>query len=285
MKERQTIIYIMSNQRSGSTLIENILSKSPQIVSVGETYLLGGYIHKIGPGGTWDWNCSCGSSLEECDFWKKIYRNLNISNPKEITNTKINYPKRKDKNHQKEVNEKVVSLMNQIYTAVFETTNCNVLVDSSKEAFHGTSLYQNSPFNFKFIHLRRDLRAVTISKQKWRKKKGEKDISLLKILLANYLHRLKCRFMLRNVRKKDIFNLNYEDFFENPQQILDDMSTFFGFDPYKIPEFMELDDDHTIAGTLNRFKKRKIKYDAGWLDIAKKRPLINALGFILNKIG
>ncbi len=275
----------MSNQRSGSTLIENILSKSSQIVSVGETYLLGGYIHKIGPGGTWDWNCSCGSSLEECDFWKKIYRNLNISNPKEITNTKINYPMGKYKSHQEEVNEKAVSLMNKIYTAVFETTNCNILVDPSKEPFHGTSLYQNSPFNFKFIYLKRDLRAVTLSKQKWRKKYGEKDISYLKMLLANYLHRLKCKFMLRNVKKKDVFNLNYEDFFKNPQQTLDDMSKFFGFDHLQDSEFMELDNDHTIAGTLNRFKKRKIEYDAGWLNIAKKRPLINALGSILNRIG
>jgi len=285
MKDRQTIIYIMSNERSGSTLIENILSKSPQIVSVGETYLLGGYIHKVGPGFTWDWNCSCGNSLMECDFWNKIYRHLNIPDPREIKNTKIIYPKRKDKDYQKLKNEEVVSLMNQIYEAVFENTNCSIVVDSSKKAFHGTSLYQNSPYNFKFIYLRRDLRAVTFSKQKWRKRYGAKDISLFKLLIANYLQRLWCKFMLRKVDKKDVFYLNYEDFFENPQQILDDMSKFFGFDHYKMPKFMELVDDHTIAGTPNRFEKRKIKYDAGWLSTAKKRPLINALGVILNKIG
>jgi hypothetical protein len=285
MKERQTIIYIMSNERSGSTLIENILSKSSQMVSVGETYLLGGYIHKTGPGSTWDWNCSCGESLLECDFWNKIYRNLNILNPQKITNTKIVYPKRKDKEKQKSENSKVVSLINGMYTAVFETTNCTMLIDSSKKAFHGVSLYKNSPFNFKFIYLKRDLRAVTFSKQKWRKKYGEKDISLLKLLLANYSHRLWCRLMLWKIKKKDVFKINYEDFFENPQQILNNMSQFFDFDAYEMPEFMELVDDHTIAGTPNRFEKRKIKYDAGWLSIAKKRPFINILGFILNKIG
>lgn len=285
MKDRQTIIYIMSNERSGSTLIENILTKSSQIVSVGETYLLGGYIHKVGPGFSWDWNCSCGKSLMECEFWNKIYGLLNISDPLEIENTKIIYPKRKNKDEQKSKNDEVASLMNRIYGAVFETTNCDIVVDSSKKAFHGASLYQDSPYNFKFIYLKRDLRAVTFSKQKWRKKYGAKDISLLKLLIANYVHRLWCWFVLRKIDKKDVFYLKYEDFFERPQQTLDDMSKFFGFHPYKMPEFMELMDDHTIAGTPNRFEKRKIQYDAKWLSNAKKRPFINALGLILNKIG
>ncbi|MFD2587067.1 sulfotransferase [Croceitalea marina] len=285
MEERKTIIYIMSNERSGSTLIENILSKSSQIVSVGETYLLSGYIHKIGPGSTWDWNCSCGDSLLECDFWNKVYRKLNILNPLDITNTKIVYPKWKNKDKQKSDNFRAVSLMNQIYNAVFETTNCNILVDSSKKPFHGKSLYKNSPFNFKFIYLKRDLRAVSISKQKWWKRYGREHISLLSFLKSNYKHRLKCWLMLKKVRKEDIFYLKYEDFFVSPQKALDDMSNFFGFDAFEMPKFMELNNDHTIAGTLNRFKKREIKYDNRWHDISKKRPLFNFLGYMLNKIG
>lgn len=285
MKERQTIIYILSNQRSGSTLIENILSKSSQMVSVGESYLLGSYIQKIGPGSAWDWNCSCGSSLVDCDFWKKVYAKLKISNPKEINNTKIMYPTGKEAVHQKIRNKEVVTLMNKIYGAVFEITNCEVLVDSSKEAFYGTTLYQDSPYNFKFIHLRRDLRAVTLSKQKWRKKYNKKHVGLIKLLLANYVHRLKCKYMLRNVQKKDIFNLNYEDFFLNPQYSLDEMSHFFGFDSFSMPDYMELQNDHTVAGTPNRFQKRKIQYDNQWEQGAKKFPLFNILGTILNKLG
>ncbi|MDT0607821.1 sulfotransferase [Croceitalea rosinachiae] len=285
MKERPTIIYIMSNQRSGSTLIENVLSKSSQIVSLGEAALLSGHIHKTGPGSNWDWNCSCGESLLECDFWNKIYRKLEISDPREITNTRIDNPKGEDKAKQKSNNDKVKALMNQIYKAVFETTKCNVLVDSSKEAFHGTSLYQNSPFNFKFIYLRRDLRAVSISKQKWWKRYGGEDKSLLRFLLSNYLHRMRYSSMLRSVKKEDIYYLKYEEFFDNPQKILDEMSNFFGFDAYEMPEYMELNNDHTIAGTPNRFEKRKIKYDDQWHSTAKKLPLFNALGYILNKIG
>lgn len=285
MKERQTIIYIMSNQRSGSTLIENILSKSSQIVSIGESYLLGGHIHKIGPGGAWDWNCSCGSSLEDCDFWRKVYRELKISKPNEIMNTKILYPKGEDKNLIIEENNKVILLMNRIYRAVFNITSSSVLIDSSKEAFYGTSLYKNSPYNFKFIYLKRDLRAVSISRNKWRKKYKKEDLGLFKLLLSNYLHRINCWYMLRRVNKNDVFILNYEDFFKSPQQILNNMSDFFGFDSFDIPEYMELNNDHTIAGTPNRFEKRKIKYDDSWYSIAKEHPFFNFLGYLLNKIG
>lgn len=285
MKEKQTIIYILSNQRSGSTLIENILSKSSQMVSLGESFLMGGHIQKTGPGGAWDWNCSCGASMEECDFWRKVYQKLHISDPKKITNTQIINPKGKDADYQKKMNKEAKSLMNRIYAQVFEITNCSILIDSSKEAFYGTSLYKDSPYNFKFIHLRRDLRAVSISRDKWRKKYGKKDMRLLKLLVSNYLHRLNSRFMLRKVKKKDVFDLNYEEFFQNPQQTLDDMSKFFGFDSYEIPKYMELNNDHTIAGTPNRFRKTEIKYDDRWHGIAKKNPIFNSLGYIFNKIG
>ena len=259
MKERRTIIYIMSNQRSGSTLIENVLSKSSQIVSVGEVSLLSGHIHRVGPGKNWDWNCSCGESLAECGFWNKVYKKLPISDPLEIKNTRISIPAKNNKIKQSKINEEAKIIMNKIYASVFETTNNRFLVDSSKDAFHGISMYLNSPFDFKFIYLRRDLRAVSISKHKWWKRYIGEDKSLLRLLLSNYLHRMRYASLLRKVKKEDIYYMKYEDFFKNPQKILNEMSDFFGFNSFQMPEFMELNNDHTIAGTPNRFKKTKIK--------------------------
>lgn len=286
MKEKQSIIYIMSNQRSGSTLIENILSKSSETVSVGESFLLGGYIHRTGPGKVFDWRCSCGETLEECEFWNKVYDELGIDHAREIKSTKIVDPNNREAlPNQKEVNVEVATLMNNIYKAIFKITGKRVLIDSSKEAFNGLSLYRNSPYNFKFIYLKRDLRAVTISKQNWRKKYGKKDIGFIKMLLANYLHRLKCKLILLKVNKNHVFKLKYEDFFKDPQQTLNEMSIFFGFVPFTVPEYMEPSEDHTIAGTPNRTEKRKIQYDDRWYSVAKKKPFFNMLGSLLNKIG
>ena len=286
MKAKQSIIYIMSNQRSGSTLIENILSKSSEIVSIGESFLLGGYIHREGPGKVFDWRCSCGATLVECEFWNKVYGELGITHASEINNTKIVDPNSRDAlPDQKELNVEARLLKNRIYSAIFKITGSRVLIDSSKEAFNGLYLYHNSPYNFKFIYLKRDLRAVTISKHNWRTKYNKKDVGMIKLLLANYLHRVKCKIILSKIDKKDVFNLNYEDFFEDPQQALNKMSLFFGFKPFNVPEYMELSDDHTIAGTPNRIQKRKIQYDDRWHAVSKKKVLFNALGYLLNKIG
>jgi len=285
MKGKATVIYILSNQRSGSTLLENILSKSPQMTSVGELFLLDGHIHKRGPGYAWDWNCSCDKSFTECDFWDKVFEKLQINDPKEIQNTKILPPNGKNSKSIKSTNDETKSLINKIYAAVSKISGNNIIVDSSKEPFNGTNLYFNSPYNFKFIYLKRDLRAVTISKYKWRKKDGKKKVGHLKLLLANYHHRIKSWFLLRSVRKKDVYKLKYEDFFEEPQKKLDEMADFFGFDSFEMPTHMELKNDHTIAGTPNRFQKREIKYDDRWLDLSKKKPVFNFLGLILNRLG
>jgi hypothetical protein len=50
MNNKPTIIYIMSDNRSGSTLLENILSKSDECFSVGELAMLKGHLLKIWSG-------------------------------------------------------------------------------------------------------------------------------------------------------------------------------------------------------------------------------------------
>ena len=72
MQDRITVIYIISDRRSGSTLLENILSKSIEIVSIGELAMLKGHIEKNGPGDLWNWNCSCGKTIMQCEFWSKV---------------------------------------------------------------------------------------------------------------------------------------------------------------------------------------------------------------------
>ena len=88
MAKKITVIYIISDRRSGSTLLENILSKSGEIVSVGELAMLKGHIDKQGPGVFWNWNCSCGKPVLECEFWAKVLENIYDKN----FETKINWP-------------------------------------------------------------------------------------------------------------------------------------------------------------------------------------------------
>ena len=72
------VIYIISDKRSGSTLLDYLLSCHPDVTPLGELRLLFGHYHKIRAGARWNWNCSCGQPVASCGFWTKIFEWLNV---------------------------------------------------------------------------------------------------------------------------------------------------------------------------------------------------------------
>src|SRR5690606_31016409 len=66
------IVYIVSDVRSGSTLLENIISRENDVFPVGELHSLGSYLRREGWGAEWQWRCSCGEEIEKCSFWKLV---------------------------------------------------------------------------------------------------------------------------------------------------------------------------------------------------------------------
>lgn len=276
----KTIVYIVSDVRSGSTLLENILSKSECIVSVGELHHLDSHIHKGTWGRTWNWTCSCGESFDSCAFWLMVYEKLGINEPSDISKTEL-IPKNDQAS--KRLNSQITKQLDSIYDAVFSVSRVEVIVDSSKRPFQGLEIYKNSSHRVKLIHLKRDLRAVAISKNKWNIKFSGKSTFLLKILFSSFMYRWRCNKFLKKARKADVYNLNYEDFSTRAQDCLNDISRFIGVDKMTMPEYMELVDDHTVGGSPNRFEKRKIQFDDKWQCTAKKNIAFNVIGFLLNK--
>ncbi len=130
MKEK-TILYIVSDIRSGSTLLENILSKSNEVVSVGELHHLDSYIHKGQVGATSGWICTCGQSFTDCNFWNSVKNEMKLSSIKDIKNTTINYVRNPDEDELSKQQETLI-LLEQIYKAVFKVSKAHVIVDSSK---------------------------------------------------------------------------------------------------------------------------------------------------------
>ena len=95
MPDKFTVIYVMSDVRSGSTLLENILSKSGESVSVGEMALLKNHIHRTGPGAKWNWNCSCGEPISACSFWSRVIPSHSFTDPHFNTAVQWNYRSKK----------------------------------------------------------------------------------------------------------------------------------------------------------------------------------------------
>ena len=73
---KPTIIYISSDNRSGSTLLDQLLASHPQVITVGEICHLNAYAtqdrtqydpaHPL--------VCTCGSPVTECEVWTSAAR-------------------------------------------------------------------------------------------------------------------------------------------------------------------------------------------------------------------
>ena len=78
---RRATIFVLSDNRSGSTLLDQCLGSHPQIVSLGEVHWLDAYLTQdrsiYNP--SHELLCSCGAAVTECPFWNSVERALGRS--------------------------------------------------------------------------------------------------------------------------------------------------------------------------------------------------------------
>lgn len=297
MQDKSTVIYIISDRRSGSTLLENILSKSTETVSVGELAMLKGHIIKEGPGEIWNWNCSCGKPVLECPFWSVVLKDI-YTNEFE---TKITWPYKSSKAlfaaivpavaknnllkfiHTKK-NKKTIANLDAVYSSIGKISDKKFIVDSSKDPLQGLAINECTSVDAKYIFLSRDLRAITFSKLKRWKVNKRSDKKPLETLTDSFYYKKICSAVLKNVPLNNFIKVDYEALAANPQKELDIICGKFGLQKYTAPMYMELSDDHTIAGTPGRFEKKPIAADNSWKDFYKSNKVLNTLGKVFNSL-
>jgi hypothetical protein len=297
MQDPIIVIYIISDRRSGSTLLENILSKSNETVSVGELAMLKGHIVKEGPGEIWNWNCSCGKPVLQCEFWSKVLAGIYDEN----FETKISWPYKSSKAlsaslmpallkntffkfiHTKK-NQQTIEQLNQVYIAISNISAKKFIVDSSKDPMQALAVNECKNVEAKFIWLSRDLRAITFSKLKRWKVNKRSNKKPLETLTYSFYYKKVCAATLQCINKNNSIKIDYEALAANPQKELDKICDKFGIEKYAAPEYMELSNDHTIAGTPGRFERKKIAADNSWKEFFKQNTLLNALGKVFNSL-
>lgn len=282
-KSRRTVLYIMGDSRSGTTLLENLLSKSPDIISVGELRNFSDHYNKTGRGITWDWECSCGEPIDQCKYWESILSHLEKQGIDKIENTKIL------EEYSNKENDIASNIIFGIYRAIFDNQKVEFIVDSSKVPHQGIYLRDRGNNNdnnidVKFIYLRRDLRAIAISKQKWNRKFNNDNRSLYRLLFGCKRHELNCKRYLNKVSNDDKIIINYDRLSKKPTETIHEICEKFCINKFDTPNYMYLENDHTIGGSPNRFKKRIIEYDNSWKQKMVGKPLFRLTGKLLNNI-
>ncbi len=299
MVKAPTILYIIADKRSGSTLLENILSKSNEAVSLGEVAMLKNHVLKEGPGEKWGWNCSCGEALSNCPFWAPVLQKAFNGDQSNTFDTKINWPYTslnsllfgifpqlfKNKIHQKissKNSEEIIKNVFAVYEAASELTGKNFIIDSTKLPIQALALHQRKKkVSIKFIFLTRDIRGIAFSKKK---SKGRKEIKLsFRDLYKAWVYKKVTLGVLKFISKKDAISIRYEDLAGKTGEALEQIFLFTGMQPFDTPKYMELINDHTLGGTPKRFEKREIMLDESWKKYFDNHNAKNLAGKFFNK--
>ncbi|MAO57897.1 MAG: hypothetical protein CL549_11440 [Alcanivorax sp.] len=276
------VVYIISDVRSGSTLLDNILAACPGAVSVGELSLLASFLYKGNVGKHVQWKCTCGATITDCGFWGEVISRLSGEGIP-IQETSFAALSRIDGKRQidEAAKGKVTQGNDEIYKKVFALSNAKLIIDSSKDAEQGLHLYKQSIHNVKIIYIERDIRAVSSSKYKWNMRFNSESVSSVRLLRRSMRVRKKIKTKLRGVRENDLVCVKYKELADNPQKTIDRIFRHFQMEPYRVPKYMDMSNGHSIGGTPNRYKKVPVKYDDTWKEFARKRPFFNIIGGIL----
>lgn len=280
------VLYIGGTGRTGSTLLDRILGSAPGWFSGGELAFL--WRHGLVGGGL----CACGSELNDCEVWAPVLALVDQESPIDAQRMvdlrrrfwSIHLPLMAvpgETNRRLDALEEFPSVVEKLYNAVGEVTDCGVFVDSSKEPHYSMILRERTDLDIRFLHLVRDPRAIGQSWSRRRSETGHRDAvemerrGPLKVTGYFNVSNLAAERFWRNEPGRYL-RVRYEDFVANPQKSL-----------ATIADFMEEDLDltgvldgmmftpgptHTVWGNPNRFdgESRPIRRDDAWINEQRK---------------
>ena len=186
------VIFILSDVRSGSTLLAQLLAAHPRVVSIGEVQWLRAYVDNDRrlydpPQGL---ACACGRSFSACDFWQSVQsasalplRSLQVM-PRHLGWQPPGAARAlRDRVSRRLASRLATSSMpsllraffdgsrvardsHALYEAVLRASGAKYVVDTSKNMLRTRFIYDMKPDRVRLIVLRRDHRAIIYAKMK-----------------------------------------------------------------------------------------------------------------------
>jgi len=220
------IIYIMGTGRSGTTILEILLSNNTDVTGVGEvTHIFqDGYIN--------DSICSCGEPVSICSVWNEVknrcqwsddlmesYNSLfvNVSwhtKFPSIAMGRLSIPLRSTYR----------AINNCLFTSVAEITNSSFVVDSSKYAGRALELARLYPDNVKVICLTRTPEGLVNAFTK--KNSGEQPSKSLLGIILYYIYTMACFRVVKLILGKRALHIQFEDLASAPATTLEKIQTW-----------------------------------------------------------
>lgn len=282
---RIKVIFIVGFTRSGSTLLEHLLSIAPRTVAVGELAYL------------WDPNvrnnshCGCGVKWDRCPFWTRILaaqQNWDFDQYRSPENPQfwqffgdLIYRKH-GANHPQY--RRFLTQMESIYRAIHEHTHGSVIIDSSKKPIFGLAASNLPSVNVTMIHLVRDSRGCAFS---WTQRKARPELGEDAFMARLPPHRAAAGWIGRNLQAdilrmqmgEHIF-LRYEDLVARPAFEVNNILRQIGLSPI-LPDqdgIFHAPVSHGVFGNPDRWSSSmrmiRVTKDQRWITGLSRRDFV-----------
>lgn len=272
MIEPKEIVIIGGYGRSGSTLLEMLISKEVRLSSVGELKNL--WSRGLIRGEL----CSCGTALNKCKFWESVMANISAINDLTYEDLEslrsrverfrffffhrvLKIPSKTYLNNRRQY----ILVLKELYSAITKVSGNTIILDGSKRPAHIELLCEAFPGKVKVLHLVRDSRAVAYSLSKpkkrlevhWKHELMQSNSAPIAALQWNFVNwgirRLSSLARVQLVR--------YEELATNPKKVLNQI----------LRELSQIEQSHgescihSVSGNPIRFERNSaIALDERW---------------------
>lgn len=299
-EDRIPVVYVAGLQRSGTTILGDVLDEVPGYFFAGE--LVHFWSHGVLEGGY----CGCGEPFHACPLWTEVAGRA-FDGIEDVTQDTAE--RRVDRNPgpadvpwmlvpggDRILRDRLSDWLERrakLYRAIKETSQANVIVDTSKYPVYGRALALIPDIDLYVVHLVRDPRGVANSRQRVKRiphpKEDDKYMdrwhpattalrwNVINITTSLVLKRAALRFL----------RIQYHAFTQDPRQTLErivDMVDAGGETlPFVEPSTVDLSGNHVFSSNPNRFKDGpvEIERDDAWrrnLSLTHRR-IVTALTF------
>ncbi|HEX5740083.1 MAG TPA: sulfotransferase [Pilimelia sp.] len=259
-----TVLFVGGVGRSGSTLLELLLSRQPDVCAVGEV------VHLWERGLRDGERCGCGTPFGACPFWAAVgdraFGGWSRVDPGAVLALKAAVDRtrhlpwlarRRLPARRQEAVARYAALYRAVYGAAAAVSGARVVVDSSKHASLAFALHRAAAADLRVLHLVRDAPAVAHS---WGRRVRRPEVAdreeYMPVLSPG---RVSGRWLVQNAafdvlaRQAPVRRVRYEDFTAAPETALAALRVFAGLPPGPSPAAAAPAAAHSIAGNPLRF--------------------------------
>jgi hypothetical protein len=281
MSDPIPLIYILSNGRSGTTLLDLLLGAHEHLWTTGEAQNLPWEL--VNPRAP----CGCGNLVQESAFWKEILDDI----PTETAGYHVGYfhnaqqvgkvlrwdllpdvlqgsIRERWSDAVSEYGEKNEKLFRVVREAAERRAGRDIhwLVDASKDVYRLFWLQQSGQFDIRVIHVMKDPRSLVYSMARpWLPAGIQRVVRYTgRWIIENALMAHLCR---SNFAPAHVYRLSYEQLARSPEQTMTAIGDWLGitYPPDLVHHFRSYD-NFAISGNMMRWREseRTIRLDERW---------------------